>query len=65
MLAIVCPVGWNRVNLKPVRIKKNKVLNFPSNYIDDEKYSASFLGQRFCPTVYGPFWLVRLLGHRS
>ena len=37
-------VGWYRVNLKPVRIKKNKFTNFLSNYLDDEKYSASSLG---------------------
>ena len=41
MLAIVLQFGWNRVNLKPVSIKKNKVTNFPSNDLDDEKYSVS------------------------
>ena len=41
MLAIVLQFGWNRVNLKPVSNKKNKVTNFPSKYLDDEKYSAS------------------------
>ena len=41
MLAIEFQFGWNWVNLKPVSNKKNKVTNFPSNYLDDEKYSAS------------------------